>query len=53
MTSNESEFSMLKRKRPLTVPNLIPDREAKKTVNTILNGEGDPCFGGPKTSRCY
>lgn len=34
---------------PLTVPNLILGRQAKKTVNTILNGEGgDPCFGGPK-----
>lgn len=34
---------------PLTVPNLILGREAKKSVNTILNGEGgDPCFGGPK-----
>jgi asparagine synthase (glutamine-hydrolysing) len=34
---------------PLTVPNLILGREAKKSVNVILNGEGgDPCFGGPK-----
>jgi asparagine synthase (glutamine-hydrolysing) len=34
---------------PLTVPNLILGREAKKDVNVILNGEGgDPCFGGPK-----
>ncbi len=34
---------------PLTVPNVILAREAKKSVNTILNGEGgDPCFGGPK-----
>lgn len=34
---------------PLTVPNLILGREAKRSVNVILNGEGgDPCFGGPK-----
>ncbi len=34
---------------PLTVPNLILGRAAKKAVGTILNGEGgDPCFGGPK-----
>ena len=34
---------------PLTVPNLILGREARKSVNTILNGEGgDPCFGGLK-----
>lgn len=34
---------------PLTVPNVILSREARKSVNTILNGEGgDPCFGGPK-----
>lgn len=34
---------------PLTVPNLILGREAKQSVNVILNGEGgDPCFGGPK-----
>lgn len=34
---------------PLTVPNLILGRAAKRAVNTILNGEGgDPCFGGPK-----
>lgn len=34
---------------PLTVPNIILGREAKKSVDTILNGEGgDPCFGGPK-----
>ncbi len=34
---------------PLTVPNLILGREAKKSVDVIFNGEGgDPCFGGPK-----
>ncbi len=34
---------------PLTVPNLILGRAAKRAVSTILNGEGgDPCFGGPK-----
>lgn len=34
---------------PLTVPNLVLGREAKQSVNVILNGEGgDPCFGGPK-----
>lgn len=34
---------------PLTVPNLILGREARKSVRVILNGEGgDPCFGGPK-----
>ena len=34
---------------PLTVPNLLLGRLAKKSVNVILNGEGgDPCFGGPK-----
>jgi asparagine synthase (glutamine-hydrolysing) len=34
---------------PITVPNFIMAREAKKDVSVILNGEGgDPCFGGPK-----
>jgi asparagine synthase (glutamine-hydrolysing) len=34
---------------PLTVPNLLLGRMAKRFVNVILNGEGgDPCFGGPK-----
>lgn len=34
---------------PLTVPNLLLGRLAKKNVEVILNGEGgDPCFGGPK-----
>jgi asparagine synthase (glutamine-hydrolysing) len=34
---------------PITVPNFILAREARKDVSVILNGEGgDPCFGGPK-----
>lgn len=33
---------------PLTVPNLLLGRLAKDSGNVILNGEGDPCFGGPK-----
>ncbi|MDJ0675272.1 MAG: asparagine synthetase B family protein [Calothrix sp. MO_167.B42] len=34
---------------PLTVPNLLLGRLAKKDVKFVLNGEGgDPCFGGPK-----
>jgi asparagine synthase (glutamine-hydrolysing) len=34
---------------PLTVPNLLLSRLAKKSVGIVLNGEGgDPCFGGPK-----
>lgn len=34
---------------PITVPNFILAREAKKDSSIILNGEGgDPCFGGPK-----
>ena len=34
---------------PLTVPNLLLGRLAKKDVEFVLNGEGgDPCFGGPK-----
>ncbi|WP_413173968.1 asparagine synthase [Anabaena azotica] len=34
---------------PLTVPNLLIGKLARKNVQTILNGEGgDPCFGGPK-----
>jgi asparagine synthase (glutamine-hydrolysing) len=34
---------------PLTVPNLLLGRLARKSVGVVLNGEGgDPCFGGPK-----
>ncbi len=34
---------------PLTIPNLLLGRLAKKSVQVVLNGEGgDPCFGGPK-----
>ena len=34
---------------PLTVPNLLIGRIARKNVQITLNGEGgDPCFGGPK-----
>ena len=34
---------------PLTVPNMILARHARKQTPIILNGEGgDPCFGGPK-----
>lgn len=34
---------------PLTVPNLLLGRLAKRFVKVIFNGEGgDPCFGGPK-----
>ena len=34
---------------PLTVPNLLIGRLAKRFVKVIFNGEGgDPCFGGPK-----
>ncbi|MEA5621282.1 asparagine synthetase B family protein [Cronbergia sp. UHCC 0137] len=34
---------------PLTVPNLLLGKMARKDVQVILNGEGgDPCFGGPK-----
>ncbi|MDJ0619268.1 MAG: asparagine synthase-related protein [Calothrix sp. MO_192.B10] len=34
---------------PLTVPNLLLGRLARRDVEIILNGEGgDPCFGGPK-----
>lgn len=34
---------------PLTVPNLLLGRLARKSVEVVLNGEGgDPCFGGPK-----
>jgi asparagine synthase (glutamine-hydrolysing) len=34
---------------PLTVPNLLVGKLARKDVSITLNGEGgDPCFGGPK-----
>lgn len=34
---------------PLTVPNLLVGKLARKFVSVVLNGEGgDPCFGGPK-----
>ncbi len=34
---------------PLTVPNYLLAKLARKDVRVILNGEGgDPCFGGPK-----
>ncbi|MBE9236626.1 7-cyano-7-deazaguanine synthase [Anabaena aphanizomenioides LEGE 00250] len=34
---------------PLTVPNLLIGKLARKNVEITLNGEGgDPCFGGPK-----
>ncbi|TAF06974.1 MAG: asparagine synthase [Nostocales cyanobacterium] len=34
---------------PLTVPNLLLGKLARKNVQVTLNGEGgDPCFGGPK-----
>ncbi|MBI2373146.1 MAG: asparagine synthase [Deltaproteobacteria bacterium] len=36
---------------PLTVPNAIMFREARRDVSVLLNGEGgDPCFGGPKNA---
>jgi len=34
---------------PLTTPNLLLARAAKRDTDVVLNGEGgDPCFGGPK-----
>ncbi|MDJ0734536.1 MAG: asparagine synthetase B family protein [Nostocaceae cyanobacterium] len=34
---------------PLTVPNFLLGKLARKDVEVVLNGEGgDPCFGGPK-----
>ncbi|MDZ8187488.1 MAG: asparagine synthetase B family protein [Nostoc sp. ChiSLP02] len=34
---------------PLTVPNFLLGKMARRDVQVILNGEGgDPCFGGPK-----